>query len=149
MFIITVPCRLTMGNIGLLRPCISGSNVHIHCSSSASRSCNLHTCVALHMAPSILASREVKEILLTVTVAVCATLSGKWELTPCNALSRLPSDPSPTSHWCVPLGPTPRGLRPPGTTHSAVATDFLHSLEPQAPLPAGNPAYYDNSLADH
>ena len=54
------------------------------------------------MALSILASREVKKILLTVMVAVCATLSGKWELpvTPYQDYPvTCPPPPTGVFHW--------------------------------------------------
>ena len=52
-----------------------------------------------------------------------------------------PSSPS------LQLGPTLKGLWPPGTTYYVVSTDFLHPLEPQAPLPAGYPIIYADYLA--
>ena len=40
----------------------------------------------------------------------------------------------------LPLEPTPRRLRPPGTTCYMTATGFLHPAAPPAPRPAGYPA---------
>ena len=83
-----------------------------------------------------------------VPVAVVhATLSGKWELTTCNAFQCYP-----VTHLLPPsllLGPTQRGPQLPGTTYYVVIPGFLLPLEPQAPLPAGYAADYANCLAVH
>ena len=53
--------------------------------------------------------------------------------------------PLPSS---LPLESTLRGLWPHGATCCMVATDFLHPMEPQAFLPAGDPVDYANYIAD-
>ena len=81
-----------------------------------------------------------------VPAAVCATLFSKWELTTYNTFSVLSGDLSTPSS--LPLGSTLRGPWPHGATCCMVATDFLHPMEPQAFLPAGDPVDYANYIAD-
>ena len=82
-----------------------------------------------------------------VPVAVYANLFIKWELTMCNAFSMLsvtcPSPPSlpPETAW--------RGWQPHGITCYIVATGFLYSVDPQAPLPVGYPVNYASCISSH
>ena len=89
------PSYLTFKELGSSRP-------HMSCSSicgynSSSHLCSSWTCTASCRALSISAFRAIRKIHPTVPVPGHATLSGKWELTTCNAFSGLSSDPSPAS----------------------------------------------------
>ena len=81
------------------------------------------------------------------SMTVRAALSGKWELTTYNAFSRLTRDLSTTFQSST--GAHTKRTWLPATTCYVVATGFLHSLEPQAPLFAGYPADYASCLAIH
>ena len=79
-----------------------------------------------------------------------------WSLRPCVESVPEPEDSSPVpepedSSPVLPSlspEPTPRRLKPHGTTCSMVATGFLHLVEPQARQPVGYPAYYANCVSD-
>ena len=131
--------------LGSSGPWGSCSNASMCCSSSCKHLYTLHTSVASVRALSIFALSAVRKIYFMVPVAVHATLFCKWELTAHNAFSVLSSDPSTASQSST--GTHTERARLPGTTYYVVSTDFLHPLEPQAPLPAGYPANYANCLA--
>ena len=96
-----------------------------------------------------------------VPVAICAALFGKWELTTCNAVSVLTSEPSTSFQSSNRAHTKISWLH--GTTCYMVATG-LHPVEPQALLlagypgdssveaqsflPAGYSANYTNRIAD-
>ena len=78
-----------------------------------------------------------------VPAAVSATLFSKAPVTPFQC--SLANHPLPPS---LPAEPMLRGSQPHGTTCYLVVIGFLHSVEPQAPLPDGYPANYINCIAD-
>ena len=132
-----------LGPSGLQGSCC---NANIHCYSSSKLLCTLCTDVASQRPLSIFAFRAVRKIHPIVPAAVHATLANG------NSPSVTPLQGYPVN--CLPPpglppGPTPRGPRRPSTTCYAMATGFLHLLEPQASLPARYPSHYANCLADH
>ena len=143
------PSRTTSQHevLGSSGPCISCSSMCIHCSSSSSYLNNLHTCAASRRALSIFTFSAVRKIHPTVPATVHAALSCKWELMACDTFSMLSDEPSTASQSSP--GPTPRGPELPAPTGYVVATGFLHSLEPQAPLSVVYPADYASCLATH
>ena len=78
-----------------------------------------------------------------VPAAVSATLFSKAPVT--SFQCSLANHPLPPS---LPAESMLRGLQPHGTTRYLVVTGFLHSVEPQAPLPDGYPANYINCITD-
>ena len=93
MFIITVTYLLPemLGSSGPQGSC---SNISRHCFSPSKHVCTLHPSAASYRA---LATFTFRKICPMMPVAVCATLSGKWELTTYNAFSMLSGDPFTTS----------------------------------------------------
>ena len=80
--------------LGSSGPQGSCSNISRHCFSPSKHVCTLHPSAASYRA---LATFTFRKICPMMPVAVCATLSGKWELTTYNAFSMLSGDPFTTS----------------------------------------------------
>ena len=73
-----------------------------------------------------------------------ATLSGKWELTTCNAFSMLSGEMSTTSQSSSRTHT--EGII--ATRYHMVVSGFPQPMEPQALLPAGHPVDFSNCTAD-